>query len=249
MSGVAIALMSLDPGLYWITVTAINAGGSTVWGNGGLPLMVGAASWLTAKSFSGYDDGSLITGWPDKSGNAVSAGQADSAAQPTYVKYDPVNSMPAVLFDGVSNFMSWGSPASFNVGTGDFTWMAWINPTALPAYGMIVSASGLVEYLSTHGSEIAFDSASETVRAGAISVGSWYHIAGVRISGFHKLYLNGTLIATSSQPDPMLLTGQTFNLGNWAYDGSLPIPAYIDDATVFPSALSDAMITQSAVRI
>src|SRR5215831_11869900 len=60
-----------------------------------------AADLMTAS------DGAAVGTWPDQSGNGIDATQATSGNKPIY-KVNIINGLPALLFDGVDDFLSCG---------------------------------------------------------------------------------------------------------------------------------------------
>ena len=68
-------------------------------------------------------------------------------------------------------------------------------------------------------------SSRTTLSATGHTVGNWYHAVGVRRDGFQGLYVNGTLVASSSSTVTMGSTASTtpqVSNGN-TFDGSIPI--------------------------
>lgn len=70
----------------------------------------GLRLWLAADRIVGLADGDPVASWTDLSGNGNHATQGTTAAKPLY-KTGIVNGRPAVLFDGVDDFLSLPSGA------------------------------------------------------------------------------------------------------------------------------------------
>lgn len=72
------------------------------------PPVTGYTAWYDASQITGVSDGASLSSWPDESGNGFTAAQATGADQPTYYKTSGsflVNGLPAVWFNGSSDFM------------------------------------------------------------------------------------------------------------------------------------------------
>lgn len=73
-------------------------------GPGGVGNSSNNVLWLDASSLSLNDDDKIST-WTDLSGNGNNAFQVDTANQPTY-KFSQLNGHPAILFDGLNDFLT-----------------------------------------------------------------------------------------------------------------------------------------------
>jgi len=102
-------------------------------------------------------------------------------------------------FDGSTGYLSIPSNAAFAFGTGDFTVEYWVNASSFsntPTGFDFRGASGTVgftDYYSTGGVPQVFKEGATTILTStrAITVGSWNHIAYVRLSGTLTVYVNG----------------------------------------------------------
>ena len=110
----------------------------------------------------------------------------------------------SVFFDGTDDYLLFTDSSDFALGTGDFTVEAWFlvssnldyrslidNRTSVSDDWMIGMRSNDRIYVYSGG----FLLESST---GAVTPGHWHHVAYVRSSGTHALYLNGVSVATSS---------------------------------------------------
>lgn len=93
------------------TVTATNAGGATDATSAGVVIfgpttIAGLQAWLRADALA-LNNNDPVASWTDSSGLAHHAVQASGTLQPLY-QTNQVNSLPALLFDGVDDFLQTG---------------------------------------------------------------------------------------------------------------------------------------------
>lgn len=163
--------------------------------------------------------------------------------------FSPVLSTPTSYsnyFDGSGDYLTLPSNQSqFSMGTGDFTIEMWVNISSLAAardlydtsnagdanpqgrFAIEVTTSGYIRVYQGTGQDIT--------TGGSLSVGLWYHIAYVRISGSGKLYVNGVQVNTTATDTNNYVVG-TVNrpiIGVNAYDGgSNPMLGFISNLRV-----------------
>ena len=143
----------------------------------------------------------------------------------------------ASLVTGTSNFLTVGSNADFNYGTGDFTIEGWFYPNALSgtqglfdqrtaatevAIMMDMNSSGVVR-LYVNGSYVISSNTS-------VSAGQWTHIAVSRTSGLTTMYIGGvqqsaTYTDTNNYPTRPIAIGSYFG-------GASYFSGYIDEVRV-----------------
>ena len=104
----------------------------------------------------------------------------------------------SLLFNGSSSYLQYSSNLGpFSIGTGNFTFEAWINMNYLPGAQAIWSMQGSsigYYFFGTSGSEVylQWENATSISSSGAgITTGVWYHVAAVRQSGVVTFYVNG----------------------------------------------------------
>ena len=127
-----------------------------------------------------------------------------------------------------------------NFGTADFTVEGWFNLTANPTgYISLCETRTTAGGLGPAGWALGIDvnrkfyifSGGELVATtnGAIEVGEWYHWAYTRESGTHRLFLQGSLIGSST-------TSRTYTENNFRVGANLvglePFPGYESDVRV-----------------
>jgi hypothetical protein len=145
--------------------------------------------------------------------------------------YLPFNSQ-AVSFVGsftTSQYLSVANNSAFQYGTGDFTVECYFNPTTLTgtpgnsqsivglwggstgqaSWLLYLSAGNLIWYTSTNGSA----QTNSLSGASGMVIGKWYHLALVRSSGTTSIYVNGSLIASTSSVVNLFNANSTLTIG------------------------------------
>lgn len=104
----------LDPETeYFYRVRAFNDDGDSPYSNEdsattdaeGPTLPAGLLLWYDANAITGLSDTDPIATWPDESGNGNDATQSTAADKPLY-RTNQINGLPAVEFDGTSDYFS-----------------------------------------------------------------------------------------------------------------------------------------------
>ena len=96
-------------------------------------------------------------------------------------------------FDG-SGYVSY--PVNPAIGTGVFTFEAWVYPTTIAAgYAAIVSF--VTGTLYRYGATFIWHQGGSRIATATITADAWYHVAIVRSAGVISLYLNGVAVATT----------------------------------------------------
>lgn len=123
--------------------------------------------------------------------------------------------------------ISTSDKASLQMGTGDFTIEAWVNPQAPPNNFGVWYLKGVN---TTGGLSIGTTPTTITVRRNGlsdviatVSISGWSHVAVVRASGVITIYLNGVSVKTDStafnnnDTDLLYIGSNTSSGGNSAY--------------------------------
>lgn len=230
-------------------------GGPKLW----RPDALGAslALWLDAEDASTITlNGSTVSQWNDKSGNARNFLQATASAQPTY-NATVLGGKPALTFDGTANFMSAGD--TLDVETSNLTTMSVVKYATSNQSGIIVGKSrfgpgggrySLGRFLSggNLGTGTQFNSFFGTYDAG---VGAFTSVADSSTStkilgaewsrdvsnGYAKIWDNGTNAATTTY------AGDTNTLNN---TDQLWIGAYQNNTGTTPPTASSYLNGQMA---
>lgn len=161
-----------------------------------------------------------------------------------------------VFFDGTNDFIDLGSSAlgsPLKSGTGDFTWMGWLQVSSVGTTDslLIESNDGTAERsLAIGASKISFfvrgsNGQSVTlVGATTLIVGRWYHVAGTRSSGTLVAYLNGVSDGTGTNGalGNTDISGTSVKIGGRNVGSSTFLGGFIDDVRIYNRALSASEI-------
>lgn len=150
---------------------------------------------------------------------------------------NPTYSLPnagSILFDGVDDYGTTVSSASFNYGVGDFTWELWLNANTLSSNHYVIDHDlgggngGVIHWytgvLAYYNSTTGLGSPLYYIGFGNnFLVNTWYHIVASRISGTTYLYTNGELITydvdAHNFPTEELVIGNYGGGGYYTWDG------------------------------
>lgn len=159
----------------------------------------------------------------------------------------------AVWLGGYGDGVAVAASDALNVGTGDFTVSAWINPRELVRGGII----GRGKHNGTHGWHLEMPNnqgllrleafGPENQRAGIVSTapgilrgGEWQHVAAVvkRGKGGTRLYVNGWPVATGTV-NPLNLDNPQLSLMIGRVEEGQPLQGEIDEVHFFRRALDE----------
>jgi len=169
----------------------------------------------------------------------------------------------AISFDGVNDHVNCSNGSALNMGTGNFTFMAWYNTTGTSTMrigGKGGSASGGKRYVIEMGDAIAGQIAIEiddnTVKKTVLSTGTyndgkWHYVAGVRDGNNLRLYNDGKEDVNS----PVDITGygnidsiRSCYIGTLYAEGTGLVSFWkgtIDEVRIYNRALSNDEINQT----
>jgi hypothetical protein len=165
--------------------------------------------------------------------NAITVG--DAQASTTVSKWSPTS----MKFDGTGDWLTAIDGPQLQLGTGDFTIDGWVYLSATGvAYGIISKGTATTGWSVnvTSGNKLQFSyTASNLTGATSLSASTWYYFAVVRsgsATGNLKVYLNGTVDATSGGAVTDALT-QTNTLYVGADRiGATPLNGYLQDVRI-----------------
>lgn len=193
-------------------------------------------------------DGS--TAFTDSSSNAHSiTASGDAQIDTAQSKFGGASS----LFDGTGDWLTCPSHSSLNLQTGDFTIECWIRPSALSSYHTITSHlhsdgySPWVLYLDAWNKSpklvFSFSTTSSNWRIetaeGALSTGTWYHVAATRSGNDFRLFLDGDLIGTQTRSITLRSTAAPVRIG---------VNNPVDFPNLFAGWIDDFRITKGVAR-
>jgi hypothetical protein len=153
----------------------------------------------------------------DETSGSIATDSSDAAgtAQVNGATWTPGKYSNALSFNGSSNYVDLGTPASLQTG-GSMSWSAWVYPTGVPADdGQIVARSddGTGWQLKTtpdtgvrtFGIAVSGAAGSRTQRYGktVLALNTWYHVAGVYNASAKTLdiYVNGVELSVAETGD------------------------------------------------
>lgn len=155
-------------------------------------------------------------------------------------------------FDGSGDYLDVGTSTAFGLGTGDFTYEAWIYPTTVAggAKGIIelrLNGQGPTMYLS--GGTLNFWRGGTPDTSGvSVSANSWSHVAVTRQSGTLKFWINGVQASNTASVTDDFGTSNPARVGSTYYNEAFP--GYISDARVVKgTAIYTANFTPSTAPL
>jgi hypothetical protein len=166
---------------------------------------------------------------------------------------DYIRRNKALDFDGVNDYVN--VPASSTLNLSSFTVETWVKTTQSKPMARLIakSASGRNNYTLMMNSgypQVRFDNilTSFSAQGGyTINDGQWHHIAGVydQSAGSLKLYIDGTLVATSAASGTPVNNTEPMSLGR--FDGTFGMysAATLDDIRVWNIARSASQIADN----
>lgn len=144
--------------------------------------------------------------------------------------------------------------------TGPITVSAWIKPERVAAESMIVGQAFygritpfwlcLLDGTRArfgHHDEKGHHTADGTIVEGTFTDGNWHHLASTFDGQAYRLFIDGRLAATRRDPTPIQSGRGSIEIGRINEGGgSKYFTGLIDDVRIYPTALSDAQITELA---
>lgn len=228
------------------------------------PLTAGSAGLLTLQTNNPVNNNTFF----DSSPNNYTITRTGSITQGSFTPYI-TNGYWSNNFNGSSGVTVSSTSSQFGF-SGDFTWEAWINPSALPSSGgnySIICSRGANASASAF--QFLFGNSSGTYQiTGTISIGStdynltwniptapsvgiWYHVAMVRSGISVNVYWNGTAIgagqtASGTTNTPSVNPSIGFRGGSY---NDLFFNGYISNLRMVGSALYTSGFTPSTAPL
>lgn len=162
-----------------------------------------------------------------------------------------------------NGYVDCGSQSAYAFGTGDFTINAWIYPTSLVNYVVILDTRGSggsagFAFAMDGAKTIYFYSAVSfsvvvTSAVGAVPLNAWTYATVTRTSGTNRLYLNGVLVNTASNSDnyshTALTCGYSAAGGGERYYGYMSDVQVIKGTAVAPTLPTAPVATSSGTSV
>ena len=150
------------------------------------------------------------------------------------VKYDPTIHGGSTFFDGTGDYLSTNNGASSTIGTSDFTYEAWVYPTANNTWQAILGsqygANGIILFSVSATNLTAYGSGNLLTFSSVMRLNEWQHVALTRESGNLYLYHNGIKYSSSAANNTDLTT-YPYQIGANGTGGE-PFWGYIADARI-----------------
>ncbi|MFH0920724.1 MAG: LamG-like jellyroll fold domain-containing protein, partial [Fibrobacterota bacterium] len=239
---------------FTTTITVSNQNEGLTFGAGSNP--------GTTQNFNGFiDDARLFnrvleaneiatlaaTATEDISGNALH-GAPIGASVTTSGK-----SGNAYSFDGSNDYILVPDAAALE-GMANFSMEAWIKPTVLGSYNTIVNKRYcyLLTVDNTGKLQVYFGTGAgwgslTVTSAGAVTTGSWYHIAMTYNGTTVKTYINGIQDANTGAKTGTIATNtDPVEIGYRALEASQPFSGTMDEVVIYHQALTDSAIAVHA---
>lgn len=196
-------------------------------GGGATPLTIlGSLAWWYRADDPGITIGTGVSGWPDKSGNAVHLAQGTASLQPAFVA-SAINGRPAVRGDGANDCLSaaWARAAP---GTQPFyVWIIFKQVNWSASDCLIGDFTGSGWTLEQVGASPALIQACPVIgnSNAAGTIGSYFRLESQNTNSVADYLKVGatTVTGTNSGNSPGIGTLQLFALGNGTLPGNFEI--------------------------
>ena len=150
----------------------------------------------------------------------------------------------SVSFDGTNDYMSIGNVTEVNSAS-DLSISFWFNLNVLPDVNsapIIIGSSNFWNQISDAGFRYWNGTATNT--SYSFSTGVWYHTVMAQAGTTLKVYVNGGLEGTHTVNAISSTAGNNLTVGKWSGGNYNKTNGYIDEVSVFNSALSASDITE-----
>lgn len=184
----------------------------------------------------------------DNSGNNLVLTQVGNATQGTF---SPYGANWSNYFDGSGDYLTVAANSAFQLGTGNYTFEAWVNPTSLATAasnvvfnigtyttGLFIRCSTVIEVYTNNVQRISLST------TGVMTANTWQHIALVRNGTACNFYVNGASVAsftdaTSISPaTATVIMGMAAHNSSEFFTGSISNARLVKGAAVYTAAFT-----------
>jgi hypothetical protein len=148
----------------------------------------------------------------------------------------------ALLLDGTGDYLNWGDHVDFEFGSAAFTLETWYRTTTLTGAHVIIAKSGSFGtrsyFLRQNGStlewHVSLDAGSTIVlefAGGTLSANTWHFIAFDFDGSKYRLYLDGTMVGSSTTVRTLHANTGQFTLGALQTAGSA-VAGWLDETRI-----------------
>lgn len=241
-SGNTVSILMNNGGFPTYTITASTGSNGSISPSGSVSVTHDSSKTFTFTPSNGYAidsvivDGSYIGKQSSYTFTHVTANHS--------IRVVFINPNYMLSFNGSDERVNAGT--ALLTGTGDFTISAWIYSTN-PSRGGAIAGNynypnglGGIEFYIWGGGLISY--INGYLSGGTINANTWYFVTETRQNGTVKLYINGTQVASGSQPSSIAGT-HNFTLGNHPVTNIEQFAGYMDEVRVYGRALSATEIS------
>jgi hypothetical protein len=156
----------------------------------------------------------------------------------------------SALFDGTGDYLSVTYTSALDIGSGDFTIEFWMRP------GSVATGQAIIDWRDANQNKgllitqptaaptkirLAVGDSNNTAfevditSVAALSTGTWYHIAAVKLGETYSLYINGVLDSSATNAVVAYINSSNMRIGA-AVDGTAGYNGYLDDIRLTKAA-------------
>ena len=140
----------------------------------------------------------------------------------------------SIYFDGSGDYLSLPNSVDWQFGSGDYTIDIWVYHTDITGQQTYTSdtysATNGVYFYKTAAQELGLYYSSPIISGGTITVNTWHHVAVSRKGGMVYLFLDGNIVASTT--DSLSLTEQVLTIGDSSGTSSGEMIGFMDEIRV-----------------
>ena len=210
------------------------------------PCSIATLTVLAATGLPAAGEG-LVARWAfdEGGGSLVRDAVGESHGRLHGCTFEPCGEGYALRLDGVSDYVDFGDPPAL-APTDAFALEAWVYPEAAPAAG----EAGIIgktygDYVLTYytdGKCYWYGGSGGRHASGNLTLGAWHHVVATFGDDALRLYIDGELIASARNDQPVLRNSVAFamgtSLGGDEFTKGAHFRGMLDDVSVYRRALT-----------